>query len=53
MDGKQYRIKQLTMSKDERLVREEKILDGLKEELGAKRRAGARGKKKRGKTEQE
>ena len=51
--GVQYRIKALTMSTEERLLRGEKILDGLKDELGAKRRAGAGGKKKRGKTEQE
>jgi hypothetical protein len=51
--GVQYRIKELAMSTEERLLREEKILDGLKDELGAKRRAGAGGKKKRGKTGQE
>ena len=28
--GKQYRIKELAMSTEERLLREEKILDGLK-----------------------
>ena len=37
------------MSTEERLLKEEKILDGIKDELGAKKK----GKKKRGKREQE
>ena len=50
--GVQYRLKQLTISSEERLVREEQLMDSLRDELAKKKRAGG-GKKKGGTTEEE
>ena len=50
--GLQYRVKQLTISSEERLVREEQLMDSLRDELAKKKRAGG-GKKKGGATEEE
>ena len=50
--GLQYRVKQLTISSEERMVREEQLMDSLRDELAKKKRAGG-GKKKGGATEEE
>ena len=50
--GLQYRVKQLTLTSEERLVREEQLMDSLRDELAKKKRAGG-GKKKVGTTEEE
>jgi len=50
--GVQYRLKQLTISSEERLVRGEQLMDSLRDELAKKKRATG-GKKKGGTTEEE